>query len=172
MSEYRPNSLLAETVQSGDAYSVRAALVAIILSEPSFSNGTIYKAIEYAEKNGISVFESNDPDVELKTDSSAWNESYFAKVSNQLGENFSRERLAHLEKIGKKVYGSVRETAASDARQTRTQQPSVSRPREYSTENKTVRENENFLKSHQAAVAAIAAIAVVAAVIIIIKKIL
>lgn len=171
MSSYIPNNLLKETVEKKDSYAVRGALVALILTDASFSNGVVYRAIKYAEENGISVYQEHDSTIELFDNSMEWNEEYFAKVANQLRRNFSKERLSHLEKVGKKVYIThipiVENKTASaprvNAQPNRTSQRATTRT--VKTEPK-----RNFLTGRQALAIAAAGIAVAAIIILIAKN--
>lgn len=171
MSNYIPNNLLKENVEKKDSYAVRGALVALILTDSSFSKGVVYQAIKYAEENGIAVYQEHDSSTDLIENSSGWNEEYFAKVANQLRRNFSKERLSHLEKVGKKVYVSQNETAAN--RTTTTQKANV-QPKYTSQQSQTRRaqpeSKKNFITGRQALAIAAAGIAVAAIIILIAKN--
>ena len=170
MSNYIPNNLLKETVEKKDNYAVRGALVALILTDSSFGKGVVYQAIKYAEDNGVGVYQEHDSSIELIENSMEWNEEYFAKVANQLRRNFSKERLSHLERVGKKVYAihtPVVEKKTEPAPRINVQSNRTSQQ----TTTRTVKTEpkKNFLTGRQALAIAAAGIAV-AAIIILISK--
>lgn len=170
MSNYIPNNLLKETVEKKDNYAVRGALVALILTDSSFEKGVVYQAIKYAEDNGVCVYQEHDSSIELLENSTGWNEEYFAKVANQLRRNFSKERLSHLEKVGKKVY--VTHTPIIGNKTTSTPRVNVQTNRtSQHTTTRTIKPEpkKNFLTGRQALAIAAAGIAV-AAIIILISK--
>lgn len=170
MSNYVPNNFLRKTVEKRDADEVRGALVALILIDSSFSKGIVYQAIKYAEENGIEVYQEHNSSIELTENAADWNEDYFAKIANQLRRNFSKERLSHLEKVGKKAYITHIPT-------NETKTPSI--PRGNMQSNRTYRQTagcngktepkKNFLIGRQA-IAVVAAGIAVAAIIILITK--
>jgi len=171
MSNYIPNNLLKETVEQKDSYAVRGALVALILTDSSFKKGVVYQAIKYAEENGVIVYQEHDSTIELIENSAEWSDEYFAKVANQLRRNFSKERISHLEKVGKKVYAT--QTVTVEANSTSSQRASV-QPK-HNTQQRTTRtvkveQKKNFLTGRQALAIAAAGIAVAAIIILIAKN--
>lgn len=171
MSSYIPNNLLRDTVEKKDSYAVRGALVALILTDSSFSKGDVYRAIEYAEENGIDIYQEHDSSIELNENSIEWNEEYFAKIANQLRRNFSKERLSHLEKVGKKVYITHMPTA--EGKTTSNSRANIQPKRtSHHTTARTVKTEpkKNFLTGRQAIAIAAAGIAVAAIIILIAKN--
>ena len=104
MSEYIPGEFLKKSIQSKDEYAVRGAIVAIILSDPSFSKNEAQKAITYAENNGVSVYEKHDESFSMETDKTKWTKDVFADETTFLQRNFSRERYENIKLIGQTVY--------------------------------------------------------------------
>ena len=171
MSNYTPNNLLRETIENKDESAVRGALVAVILSDSSFRKGVIYDAIKYAEENGINVYQEHDSTIVLNENALEWNSEYFGKVSNQLRRNFSKERLSHLEKVGKKVYA----TQSPTIERKMTSSPRINvQPKQTSQQTTTrtmkVEPKKNFITGRQALAIAAVGIAVAAVIILVVKN--
>ena len=171
MNNYVPNNLLKKEVANKDENAVRGALFAIILSEPSFQNKEVYQAIKYAEDNGVDVYQEHNPSIEIIEDSTKWNSEYFGKVANQLTRNFSKERLSHLEKVGKKVYAAPNDSTFENttATQKATAQPKYTQ-QQYRSQRTQAEPERNFITGRQALALAAVGIAVAAIIILIARN--
>lgn len=158
MSEYIPGEFLKKSVESKDEYAVRGAIVAIILSDPSFSKGEADKAIAYAINNGISVYEKHDDTYSMETDKTKWSKDIFADETTFLQRNFSKERFANIKLIGQNVYKPTNSSKKGTCSSTTTQ----------ATGNRATlnKEKQDFLTGRRLLLAA--AIGVVAATVIIV----
>ena len=171
MNNYVPNNLLKKEVANKDEYAVRGALVAVILSDSSFQKGEVYQAIRYAEENGIDVYQKNDNTIEIIEESTKWNSEYFGKVANQLRRNFSKERLSHLEKVGKKVYAAPNDSTFENTTATpkATAQPKYTQ-QQYRSQRTQTEPERNFITGRQALALAAVGIAVAAIIILIARN--
>lgn len=105
---YTPNQFLEKTVSSGDVFRVRGAITGIIQANPQNRGNEVENAIQYAEKNGIAVFVSDDdPTLEMVSDEGQWDSDYFASAVTYLQANFTRARLAHVLAVSKKTHPAL-----------------------------------------------------------------
>lgn len=88
--EFRKN------VESGDAVTVRSALVDYLIIDTTF--GQFDEALAYAEKY-MSIVEDDDGQQDYILDDSLWNESYLNKQKVALMVNFSEKRIKHVKKV-------------------------------------------------------------------------
>lgn len=104
---FQPSNSLRQAVESGNAYKVRGALIGIIQADPGFQTGRLDDAISYAESHGVSPFEAqNDPQLPMSSEE-AWDSAYFASSVTYLRENFTKDRLEHVRKVGRKTHPEV-----------------------------------------------------------------
>lgn len=104
---FQPSNPLRQAVESGDAYKVRGALIGIIQADPGFQTGKLDDAISYAESHSVSPFEAqNDPQLPMNSEET-WDSAYFASSVTYLRENFTKERLEHVRKVGRKTHPEV-----------------------------------------------------------------
>ena len=90
-----------EAVDNGKRTRVRIMLKDIMLVDPSLK--TFDEMLTYADKNMSDLYDQHDGE-ELNTDSSAWDEDYLNQQMVSVVTNFSKERIALLGKIVKKLY--------------------------------------------------------------------
>ena len=91
-----------------DYASLRGCIVSLIRDDPTFAGGDYEEACKYLRDKGRidGVFQSYEkvPGEPGDKDKSQWDEKYFLDRTFALGENFSRERLAHVKEVGEYVY--------------------------------------------------------------------
>ena len=100
-------SYLEESIASRSVTNLRGVLKGAISADPAFIKGNFDAAVRQIETKAPGlidkVYEPNDAvKYPLKAESQ-WSKEYFYEVLTCLSYNFSRERVAHLRKIGAKV---------------------------------------------------------------------
>lgn len=90
-----------EAVYKGKKTRVRIMLKDIMLVDPSLK--TFDEMLVYAEKNMTDLYDQHDGE-EFKSDSSLWDEDYMNEQMVSVVTNFSKERIAILSAIVKKLY--------------------------------------------------------------------
>ena len=90
------DSFLATSVQKGDIFAVRGAIIGVIRANLGHPANETREAVRYAQDHGIEVFEAqNDAERPILEDPAQWNEEYYVSVLVDLQQNFTRERLEH-----------------------------------------------------------------------------
>jgi hypothetical protein len=100
------NETLDRAIKAGDIKAIREELKSWILYDPGFTKKVFDNNVDYCKEKGISEAElfvpfSGEP---LNEDRAVWTKQYFASAQMEFDSNFSRERLAHLKKVGGKLY--------------------------------------------------------------------
>lgn len=90
-----------EAVGNGKKTRVRIMLKDIMLVDPSLK--TFNEMLTYAEKNLSDIYDEHDGE-ELISDSTEWDKDYMNQQMVAVVTNFSKERIALLEEIVKKLY--------------------------------------------------------------------
>lgn len=90
-----------EAVNQGKKTRVRIMLKDIMLVDPSLK--TFEEMLAYAEKSMPDLYDQHDGE-EFNNDLSSWNEDYMNEQMVAVVINFSKERIAFLGKIVKKLY--------------------------------------------------------------------
>lgn len=104
---FQPSNSLRQAVENGNADKVRGVLTGIIQADPGFRTGKLEDAVQYAENCGVSPFEEkNDPQLPMNSEET-WDLVYFAASVTYLRENFTKERLDHVRRVGRKTHPEV-----------------------------------------------------------------
>lgn len=90
-----------EAVDSAKKTRVRIMLKDIMIVDPSLK--AFDEMLTYAEKNMLDLYDLHDGE-ELNNDFCAWDEDYMNQQMSLVVINFSKERIALLRKIVKKLY--------------------------------------------------------------------
>lgn len=90
-----------EAVGNGKKTRVRIMLKDIMLVDPSLK--TFNEMLTYAKKSLSDLYDEHDGE-ELISDSTEWDEDYMNQQMVAVVTNFSKERIALLEEIVKKLY--------------------------------------------------------------------
>jgi hypothetical protein len=102
------NEMLDNALKTKDTQGVRDTLITFIMQDEGFSKGIFDEKVAYCLHHGISeaeLFTAYDGAV-LNTNAGEWTEAYYSSLKTKLRANFSRERLEHLRKVGKKLFPS------------------------------------------------------------------
>ncbi len=91
-----------EAVGLGDKTLVRIMLKDIMLVDPSMK--TFEEMLQYAEKRMPDLYDEHDEE-ELKQNPAEWDEAYMNMQMVIVVSNFSKERVALLKKIVRKLFG-------------------------------------------------------------------
>jgi len=97
-----PNKALVEK----DIDRIRSILSGFITADQGFSQGILDEKLRYCKSRGVSEDELFVPfeGEALNENSAEWDTAYFARQRTKFDANFSRERLEHLRKVGKKLF--------------------------------------------------------------------
>ncbi len=93
---------LVAAVAEKNLSHIKSALTAINLKDRNFSTGEFEEALRYVEGRGINLYVPFDGG-EFKPESQ-WDNDYWLYVNVTLEDNFCRERIDLLKKIGRKLY--------------------------------------------------------------------
>lgn len=107
---FKPSRMLEEAVNNKDHYDIVAALVSYIIKDRFFESTDFEDALEYVLESGISeewLFEPFNDDLHFEEDADKWDEEYYDEARMHLRDNFSKQRLAHVKSIGKKLAPST-----------------------------------------------------------------
>ena len=96
---------LEKSINNKDVRQVRNAVIAYINADPDNKRGDAYKAVQYALKHGIDIWETHDSNISMNKDQKEWDTKYAAYVTMTLYRNFSKERFAHWQNVAK--YNSI-----------------------------------------------------------------
>ena len=121
------NDFFKELGRKRDYEGLRACIVSLVRSDPTFESGKFDEVEDYLSKNDLlNVFQpyAQVPGEPKDRGRSEWEESYSSNWAFALRENFSRERLAHVKEVGEYVYRDKptpgKEEAAKKLRRLRT----------------------------------------------------
>lgn len=101
------NDFFKELGRKRDYEGLRACIVSLVRSDPTFESGKFDEVEDYLSKNDLlNVFQpyAQVPGEPNDREKSEWDERYFSNCAFALRENFSRERLAHVKEVGEYVY--------------------------------------------------------------------
>lgn len=157
-SEYLLNGIAKKDIQA-----IRGALNGYIDSDPAFKTTKFDDAAAYAEQKGIKVFEELDEDFPVPGGTA--NEDLFFELRAGLQENYAKERIAALKRVGRacmnnaKVYAETGITNASEKAEKASvygKKP-LNRSADKTREEDTSRRLKKAFHQHRLAVIAIAA---------------
>lgn len=84
--------------------------VSSMLDDPTFDRGETMEVIRILEKEVPEIFEDYKKlDYEERLDQKDWDKRYFTKLTYWFQENFSKERIPYIKKVGKVVHKDTRE---------------------------------------------------------------
>jgi hypothetical protein len=119
------DDMLNKAIAEKDLRQIRQILSVFITGDQSFSKAALEDKIGYCVRMGFSeseLFEEFDG-VPFNENSDEWDEAYFTKQRVKFDSNFSRERLEHLKRVGKKLF---LEPAKEERRYSSTKPPQYS----------------------------------------------
>jgi hypothetical protein len=102
------NKTLDEAIRSKDIKAIRDVLTTSMVQDPGFSKGVFeerLKRCHIADISDSELFVSFEGSA-INRDPNAWTKDYYAEQRTEFRYNFSRERLDHLKKVGRKLYPS------------------------------------------------------------------
>lgn len=111
---YKPSEYLQSAVDNGNMIRIHNELCSIIHMDPTFRTFAFQDALNYVRARNI-------PEVIQRHDGrpfaskSDWNNEYWALVLSDLMDNFSLERIHHIEEVGHYLYGKVSSTISMTA---------------------------------------------------------
>lgn len=102
------NQEYVNVVSKGDIIKIRSHITSAIMSDPTFSTGIVKQYVDYALKNGISLFEPYEKtpcELTVPENEEQWDRHLFYGKIEDLRLNFAyNERIEQIQKIGQKVY--------------------------------------------------------------------
>jgi hypothetical protein len=100
---------LEKSVHTQDILGIRNVLATFITQDQGFSTGIFDEKVKYCLNQGIredELFEKFNEE-QFEGASEKWTNEYYALQRTRFRANFSRERLAHLKKVGRKLFPSA-----------------------------------------------------------------
>ena len=94
---------LMSAVEERNVLHIRSALTSITLKDRNFSTGEFDEGLRYVESKNIAGLYDDFDGEELKPESE-WNQDYWTYINVSLVDNFCKERIDLLKKIGRKIY--------------------------------------------------------------------
>lgn len=105
-------NLFDNAIKEKNFIRLKSNTVSAINNDPTFSNGEVKAIIAELEAKIPEIFEEEiHLEYENRVDESMWDERYFSKMAFWFEYNFAKSRLAEIEKVGKKVYGTQKHNA-------------------------------------------------------------
>ena len=105
---------LKHAVENKDITAIHSILYTIAHEDPGFQTSKFKDTLSYVKSKRIDgVIEPHDGRPFLPEEE--WDEKYWALVASQLQDNFSEERIDHLIKVGKKLFGKSSATGESES---------------------------------------------------------
>ena len=112
MRYFIPNETFDNAIKNEEKGILRALLISIIGSDPTFSTTEYDEAIEYikakSEKmngrvlNLLEIYSKQEDEYEIKQEN--WNEEYYQMLLVWYRDNYAAERLSNIKTVGKEVY--------------------------------------------------------------------
>ena len=101
---------LMAAVAEKNIVAIKTALTSITLKDRNFSKGEFDEGLRYVESQNISgLYDAFDG--ESFKPESEWDQSYWTYINVSLMDNFCRERIDLLKKIGRKIYTAQVQTS-------------------------------------------------------------
>jgi hypothetical protein len=103
------NRDLDEAIRTKDVKAIRNILTTSMVQDPGFNNSVFENRLKRCLAAGLTesdifvLFEGTP----INHNQSAWTKDYYAEQRTEFRYNFSTERLAHLRKVGQKIYPSA-----------------------------------------------------------------
>jgi len=94
---------LMSAVEERNVLHIKSALTSITLKDRNFSTGEFDEGLRYVESKNIAGLYDDFDGEELKPESE-WNQDYWTYINVSLVDNFCKERIDLLKKIGRKIY--------------------------------------------------------------------
>ena len=94
---------LIAAVEERNVLHIKSALTSITLKDRNFSTGEFDEGLRYVESKNIAGLYDDFDGEELKPESE-WNQDYWTYINVSLVDNFCKERIDLLKKIGRKIY--------------------------------------------------------------------
>lgn len=102
---------LMDAVARKNLTAIKTALTSINLKDRNFSTGAFDEGLKYVESQNISGL-YDEFDGESFKPESEWDQEYWTYINVSLMDNFCRERIEELKKVGRKLY-PIQSTAQS-----------------------------------------------------------
>lgn len=124
---------LMNAVAEKNLTAIKTALTSINLKDRNFSTGAFEEGLKYVESQNIAGLYDKFDGETFKPESE-WDQSYWTYINVSLMDNFCRERIEELKRVGRKIYPaqatpqiqpSVQPSARKKNQPTTTQSPST-----------------------------------------------
>lgn len=99
---------LDEAIKIRDISRIHSVFSVIAHEDPTFNTGKFKETLDYVKKQEIPFLIQPNAGPKFKEEDE-WNEEYWFEVAADLQDNFSEERINHLDEVGKSVYGKARQ---------------------------------------------------------------
>ena len=105
---------IEENINGKDCNGLREALGNLCYTSRDFSSGEFDKELENAEKRVPEVYQEYDKKQLVSDEKSEYTAEDFSEAVFLLKENFCKERINDVKKIGKALYGNNKSTVKID----------------------------------------------------------
>jgi hypothetical protein len=109
------NRDLDEAIRTKDIKTIRNILTTSMVQDPGFNNGVFEDRLRRCLAAGLTESDIFVPfeGTPINHSPDAWTKDYYAEQRTEFRYNFSTERLAHLRKVGQKIYPSEKPRPSS-----------------------------------------------------------
>lgn len=108
--DFTPSNMLKSYLQAKprNMYDIRGALLGYINADPAFRTDDFDQAVAYVLRQGVSEEELYTEFVPKPKDQMGagdqWDKAYYALANVYLRDNFSKDRIAHVKEVARKLY--------------------------------------------------------------------
>jgi hypothetical protein len=109
---------LDEAITAKDIPAIKSVLSTCFVEDPGFSKGTLDESIKYCLSHGITeneLFDVHDGSI-FSDNPTEWTRDYYSSQRVDFRANFSKERLEHLRKVGKKLFPASQPRSPADVK--------------------------------------------------------
>lgn len=102
---FEPTAEMDSFLNNKDTNAVRGIVTGIINRDPTFATTKYKEAMTYIDDN-MNIWDTETLELpgEYTLTEEQWNKEYFRKQLAWLSQNFTKDRVEQIEKIGKRVY--------------------------------------------------------------------
>jgi len=99
-----------KAIKEKDYLRLEVTVVGCMLADPTFERGETEKALQILEKEVPEIFkEYEKKEYEEYLEEDAWDKNYFTALTYYFEENFAKERIEYIKKVGRKVHKDTAE---------------------------------------------------------------
>jgi len=103
-----------KAIDNEDFSSLRSYVISAVRNDPTFSKEEVMVTIKKLDEKANKIFEGyqlQEGEEPFSEDIKLWNKEYFIKQTFWLGENFNKNRINRIKRVGQHVYGNQNKDA-------------------------------------------------------------